>query len=157
MIDIILSDRIHIFSSILVLVAIVTRKDLAVFSAAFAVSSSMIWHQNLSNAETYTYFCGINTLLVIIAGWYNSVESTSLAKCVAVLGCLAAILNLVQVFDQTPVSGYISTGLVVGLIVSLLTIDGRKGLLSGLYGDMRDSILRHVHLFSRNSNNKNYH
>tara|TARA_R110000851_G_scaffold243749_2_gene396429 strand:- start:507 stop:1016 length:510 start_codon:yes stop_codon:yes gene_type:complete len=155
MIDIILSDRVYVFSVILCIIAIVTKKDLAVFAAAISVAASFVWYENLSNAFTYTLFCALNSLLVIIAGCYNSIKNTPLTKVVVVLGSLACVLNMIQIYDVSAVSGIVSTGLVVVLMISLLFIDGRKGLLDGLYGDMRDSVLRHVHLFSNYNNNKN--
>lgn len=155
MIDIILSDRVYIFSVILAAIAVITRKDLAIFAAAISVAGSFVWYENFPNAMTYTIFCALNCLLVLIAGWYNTIENTLLSKMVVGLGCLASILNMIQIFDVSAVSGLISTGLVVVLMASLLFIDGRKGMLDGLYGDLRDSVLRHVHLFSGNSHNKN--
>ena len=156
MIDIILSDRVYVFSVVLCLIALFTQKDLAIFAAAISVVGSFVWYENMPNAITYTAFCALNSLLVLIAGCYNSIQNTLLSKIVVILGCLASILNLIQIYDVSAVSGVVSTGLVVTLMASLLFIDGRKGLLDGLYGDLRDSILRHVHLFSSLNNNKNH-
>ena len=155
MIDIILSDRVYVFSVILCLAALLTRKDLAIYAAIISVIGSRVWYENLPNESTYAAFCVLNLMLVAIAGSYNLIQNTALSKVVAALGSLACVLNGVQLFDVTPVSGHISTGLVVAMILSLLFVDGRRGLLSGLYDDFRASYLRHVHLFSRYHHNKN--
>lgn len=154
MIEIILSDQVYWLSTLLVLVAIFTRKDLAIYSAAISVAGALVWYENLHNPLTFTIFCGLNTLLVLIAAWYNSIHSTRLSQVVATLGCIAAILNCVQIYDATSVSSYISASLTWALIASLLFMDGRKGLLDGLYSDMRDSLLRHVHLFGSTRDHK---
>jgi len=157
MIEIILSDRVYVFSVVLCAIALFTRKDLAIYAAIISVIGSLVWYESLPNESTYAAFCVLNLMLVVIAGAYNLIENTLLSKVVALLGSLACVLNAVQIFDATAVSGQISTGLVVALIISLMFVDGRKGLLRGLYEDFRASYLRHVHLFSNNDNNKNPH
>lgn len=155
MIEIILSDRVYVFSVILCLIALFTRKDLAIYAAIISVIGSLVWYENLPNESTYAAFCVLNLMLVAIAGAYNLVQNTLLSKVVAVLGSLACAINVVQLFGLTSIADQLSTALVVVLMISLLLIDGRKGLLRGLYEDFRASYLRHVHLFSRNNNNKN--
>lgn len=154
MIEIILSDQVYWLSVLLVVIAIFTRKDLAIYAAAISIAGALVWYENLHNPLTFTIFCGLNTLLALIASWYNSIHSTRLSQVVATLGCIAAILNCVQIYDITQVSSYISSTLTWALMAALILMDGRKGLLNGLYSDMRDSLLRHVHLFSGTRHNK---
>ena len=155
MIEIILSDRVYVFSVVLCVIALLTRKDLAIYAAIISVIGSLVWYENLPNESTYAAFCVLNLGLVIIAGTYNHIQNTLLSKVVALLGSLACVLNAIQIVDVTAVSGYISTGLVVALITSLMVIDGRKGMFIGIYNDFRASYMRRVHYYSRTNNDKN--
>jgi len=154
MINLILSQQVYWFSALFLLVAIATRKDLAIIAAAVSIAGALLWHENLPRNDTFTGFCALNGLLAIIASWYIKISATNLSKVVAILASGASALNLIQLYDITSVSYYMLTGLGWALLLALVFMDGRKGLLNGLYTDMRDSILRHVHLFSRLFNDK---
>lgn len=142
------------FSVVLCLVAIWTMKDLAVCAAIISVIGSFVWYEHLPNESTYAAFCVLNLMLVIIAGAYNLIENTILSKVIAVLGAMFCILNGIQLFDVTPVSGHVSTFLIVIMIASLMFIDGRRKMLSGIIHDFRASHMRHLHFFSRKNSNK---
>lgn len=154
LIEIILSDRVYMFSVVLCLVAVWTMKDLAVCAAIISVIGSFVWYENLPNESTYAAFCVLNLMLAAIAGAYNLIENTILSKVIAVLGAMFCVLNGVQLFDITPVSGYVSTVLIVIMIFSLMFIDGRRKLFSGIIPDFRASHLRHLHRFSRKNSNQ---
>lgn len=143
----------HPYTLIFLLIAIFTRKDLAVFCFLASLSSAFLWDANPYNPLTYAAFAGLNALLVLLAGWYNVIHSTKLSKAVMVLCMLGAMVNGWQVIEISVLNYYVSLALGFLLMASLIFMDGRKGLLNGLWQDLRDSISRHVRIFSHKNNN----
>ena len=143
----------HPFTLAFLLVAMITRKDLAIYCFLGSLSSAIMWDAYPYHPISYAVFAGINTLLVIFSAWYNSLYSTTLSKAVMVLCTIGAFINGWQLIEVNTYNNYASLILGTILLLCLTFMDGRKGLLHGLCEDMRLSALRHVHLFSRKSHN----
>lgn len=137
----------HPYTLAFLVIAIITRKDLAIYCLLASASGSIIWDTYQGQPMAYAMLAGVNALVVIFAGWYNVMHATLLSKAVMVLGTLGAIVNGWQLLGINNYNYTVSVILGVSLMASLLFMDGRKGLMNGLWEDMRGCILRHVHLF----------
>jgi len=147
----------HPYTTAFVLVALITKKDLAVFCAMASISGAMVWDQYSAHPMVFAILAGINTLVVIMAAWYNAIHRTILSKSVMVLCTLGVCVNGWQLIGINQFNYWVSVSLGVSLMACLLFMDGRKGLLNGLWADMRDSVYRHVHLFGHKNNNGLHH
>lgn len=158
--ELIMSETIHQFSVMFVLAAMWTRKDLAIMAAGIAVASSLVWQKGYEPQLTFTIFCALNCLLVMVAASYasacshESIRICPLSKVTMALCLTAAILNFMSVFFFVPLMWYLSNILGILLLSAIFFLDGRKGLLNGLYDDLRGVYLRRVHKPGANSRDK---
>lgn len=147
----------HPYTLAFAVIAIITRKDLAIFCLLGSIGSSLMWDAYPYKSISYVAFCAINALLVLFAGFYNQEHSTMLSKAVMILCTLGCIVNGWQLIGVNNYNYSVSVALGVSLMACLLFMDGRKGMIGGLWKDLRFSFLRHVHYFSGKNNNGNSH
>lgn len=119
------------------LVAIVTRKDLAMYVAIVSVLSYMVGIQSDWYREhTLIVYAALNTSLAVFASYHFAAYRHKLAAVTTILSFLAVINNLIQVVEFTQFSVKVSTGLGWMLLACLVTMNGRRGWIQ----DAMDSV-----------------
>lgn len=136
------------------LVAAFTRKDMAVIAGAFMLIGWVVALSGYPQMKEAAIYCGLNSLLAIIAAGYNKFNHCNLSIFTAFAASIAAVVNMGQMYDLTLISSTMTSVLGWSLVLALVLMDGGKGLLNGFLGDARDSFMRLFHPASHNNNNK---
>lgn len=123
------------------LVAVITRKDLAFYSALVSILGAAAYSQDDWVVEhTLVVFAGLNTSLCLFGSYHYAAYRHKLAAVVAILSCIATLNNLAQVIQFTLVSVYISEALGWLLLASLVCLPGRKGWIRDAAMDIEHHI-----------------
>ena len=133
-------------------VAILTNKDLAWVAAAISLMG-VYGANTAANVESLIVtLCGLNSLMVIIAGGYYIANRKPLSIAVMLVGTFAALNDFSRLYDVSgQITFWVSIVLGISLLLCLLLMDGTKGLMRGFADDCRGFWLRHVS--NHNSNN----
>tara|TARA_R110000851_G_scaffold316001_1_gene478846 strand:+ start:296 stop:751 length:456 start_codon:yes stop_codon:yes gene_type:complete len=137
-----------------VLIAVVTRKDMAVVAGVIMVAGYYVTLGDYLQAEASLYFCALNCLLAVIAAAYNHIKHCNLSIFTACVAALATVVDLYQAYDQTAFSSTISSIMGWSLVLALIFMDGDKGIVSGFIRDFRASFGQFIRMPRRVSNNK---
>jgi len=128
-----------------IFVAVWTNKDLAWVAAAISAMGVYSASTAVSVEGLIVSLCGLNSLMVIMAGAYYIANRKPLSIAVMTIGTLAALNDFSRLYD---ISGSLTLGVSIVLGISLLLclffMDGTKGLMRGFADDCRGFWLRHV-------------
>lgn len=142
---------------VVLLIAIFTRKDMAVIASAVMLIGLLVGLGDYTQAQESLYYCGLNSLFTVLAVSYNKLKQCHLSLFTAICAALATTANLIQMYDPTALSSII-TGLIGWFLASaLLFMDGDKGMVNGFLGDLRATTGRIVYSLIHYNNNKGHH
>jgi hypothetical protein len=135
-------------------IALVTRKDMAVIAFCIMALAWLVAVQDYSLQQKYFHFCVLNSLLAVMAAAYNHINKCNLSVLTGVLASIACILDLIQMYSESPMTSLITSFLGWGLALAFIFMDGGKGLLNGLIHDCRVNLGLSLRSFSNSSNRK---
>jgi len=142
---------------VVLVIALTTKKDMAVIASAIMILGWLVTLGDYSQAQASLLFCGLNSLLAIIAAAYNHVRHCNLSILTSIFATLATLANLIQMYDASILPSIMTAALGWLLALALTLMDGDKGLVNGFMGDLRATIGRIVYSLSHYYNNKGSH
>lgn len=144
---------------LMLIIAVITRKDLAIAAAVVAWAGVYVWGQEWSASSTIVASAALNTGLAMAAVGHRYAEGCKLSLVVGWLSACAVVANFLQAAYFT--NEYLSmllahtTGLIgFAICASLVIFDGRRGLLRDLYNDVSGCVHRHTGLSVGQGGNK---
>lgn len=144
---------------LMLIIAVITRKDLAIAATVVAWAGVYVWGQEWSASSTIVASAALNTGLAMAAVGHRYAEGCKLSLVVGWLSACAVIANFLQAAYFT--NEYLSmllahtTGFIgFAICASLVIFDGRRGLLRDLYNDVGSCVHRHTGLSVGQGGNK---
>lgn len=144
---------------LMLIIAVITKKDLAIAAAVVAWAGVYVWGQEWSASSTIVASAALNTGLAMAAVGHRYAEGCKLSLVVGWLSAGAVVANFLQAAYFT--NEYLSmllahtTGFIgFAICASLVIFDGRRGLLRDLYNDVSGCVHRHTGLSVGQGGNK---
>lgn len=143
--------------ALVVLVALITRKDMAVIASATMILGLVVVFSDGSQVQKGLMLCALNCFLAISAAAYNYLNHCNLSIVTSCLAATATLFNLIQMYDASLFSSIVTGITGWSLLAALTFMDGGTGLINGFIRDFRSTYRRVIYSLSHNSNDKGAH
>lgn len=134
---------------IMLVIAVITKKDLAIAATVVAWAGVYVWGQEWSASSTIVASAALNTGLAMAAIGHRYAEGCKLSLVVGWLSSGAVVANFLQAVYYnnaylSMIMAHMSGFIGFAICASLVIFDGRRGLLRDLYNDVGGCVHRHT-------------
>tara|TARA_R110000751_G_scaffold81975_1_gene165117 strand:- start:123 stop:599 length:477 start_codon:yes stop_codon:yes gene_type:complete len=134
--------------------AVTTRKDLAWYCFGASILSLVTHYSGLVYESKIISYSFITLMVALGSAAHYKLAKFPLSLAVCVICCLTLLNHASQVIGWTDASLWISYGLGVSMLLSLIFMKGSKGILNDLANDINSSIDYWILNNRNNSNGK---
>ena len=117
------------------LIALIGKKDLAWYCFAASILSLFVHDSAMVYESKIVAYAFITFIVAMGSAWHYKIAKYPLSLAICFICCLTLINQAAQIISWTTESFFISNSLGIAMLISLIFMDGRKGLINDMADD----------------------